>query len=129
MKNTRCALALLLALALAAPAGALDAVSLLSGGNVNETGNAASDAAKPAPAAAQPESAGITPYSPASNAEECARRAEIIGRQLEDWNKLPVPAAAARFGVSKSTVHKDVTRRLRTISTPSSRMRTTSRMR
>ena len=38
--------------------------------------------------------------------------------QLAEWiieNKATVRAAAARFGVSKSTVHKDMTERLKDI--------------
>ena len=43
---------------------------------------------------------------------------EDRARELAEWiveNKATVRAAAARFGVSKSTVHKDMTERLREI--------------
>ncbi len=43
---------------------------------------------------------------------------EERARELAGWivdNKATVRAAAARFGVSKSTVHKDMTERLRDI--------------
>ena len=38
-------------------------------------------------------------------------RCEVLARYLID-NRTTVRAAAARFGVSKSTVHKDVTEKL-----------------
>ena len=43
---------------------------------------------------------------------------EDRARELAEWiveNRATVRAAAARFGVSKSTVHKDMTERLRGI--------------
>ncbi len=43
---------------------------------------------------------------------------EDRARELAEWiveNRATVRAAAARFGVSKSTVHKDMTERLREI--------------
>ena len=43
---------------------------------------------------------------------------EQRARELGEWiveNRATVRAAAARFGVSKSTVHKDMTERLRRI--------------
>ncbi|WP_173459717.1 sporulation transcriptional regulator SpoIIID [Ruminococcus flavefaciens] len=40
-------------------------------------------------------------------------RAEMLGRYIIE-NKTTVRAAAKHFGISKSTVHKDVSERLRT---------------
>lgn len=39
-------------------------------------------------------------------------RAELLGRYIIE-NKATVRAAAKKFGISKSTVHKDVSERLR----------------
>ncbi len=47
--------------------------------------------------------------------EEMKDRAEILADYIID-NGCTVRAAAAEFGLSKSTVHKDVTERLRSFS-------------
>ncbi len=104
MKKKCFVLAVLLVLVSAGASSALDAVSLLTGGNVSLTGDAASGAPDPAPVSRQPGSDDTSPYSPAPNAEECARRAEAIGRHLEDLERLSVSAAATRFGISEEAV-------------------------
>lgn len=43
--------------------------------------------------------------------QEQRERAEILGEFIAD-NNSTVRAAAARFGISKSTVHKDITEKL-----------------
>ncbi|MBP5212125.1 MAG: mechanosensitive ion channel [Pyramidobacter sp.] len=104
MKKKSLALALLLALALARAAAAVDAVSLLTGGSVTEDADAGSNASGPVSAQVIGKNAVISPFSPASDAEECARRERNIGRQLDDWNELRVSDAAVRFGVSEEAV-------------------------
>ncbi len=47
-------------------------------------------------------------------------RCEIIGEYIID-TEATVRAAAERFGISKSTVHKDITERLEKINPPLSR--------
>lgn len=98
MKKNCFAFGLLLALAIAHAAPALDAVSLLTGGAVNDTGSAA--ALVPALAA----DAVVAPYAPTPDAAACARRSEQIARQMDDWNRLNTGEAAARFGVSEDAV-------------------------
>ena len=44
--------------------------------------------------------------------EQPARRAVILGQYITE-NRTTVRAAARHFGISKSTVHKDVSERLR----------------
>ncbi len=44
-------------------------------------------------------------------------RAAMLGEYITE-NKTTVRAAAQRFGISKSTVHKDVSLRLRSIDPP-----------
>ena len=46
----------------------------------------------------------VSPYQPKPDAEACTSRAETIGRQLDDWNRLKDSLAAARFGVSEEAV-------------------------
>lgn len=46
--------------------------------------------------------------------DDIEKRAETVGRYIVD-SKATVRQAAKRFGVSKSTIHKDVTERLEKI--------------
>jgi len=97
MNKKICALALLSALLLADATFAVDAVSLLTGGALTED-----DAALAVPSLA--DDTIISPYKPAPDAAACAKRAQAIGRQLDDWKELRSNAAAARFGVSEEAV-------------------------
>ena len=98
MKNNRYALILLLTLALARAACAADAVSLITGGTVTE------DTAVWTAFSRSALDTVVSPYQPKPDAEACTSRAETIGRQLDDWNRLKDRLAAARFGVSEEAV-------------------------
>ncbi|MBR0108270.1 MAG: hypothetical protein IJM07_04010, partial [Pyramidobacter sp.] len=91
MKNNRCALIVLLTLALARAASAADAVSLITGGTVTE------DTAVWTAFSRSALDTVVSPYQPHPDAEACTSRAETIGRQLVDWNRLKDSLAAARF--------------------------------
>ena len=88
MKKKCFVLAVLLVLVSAGASSALDAVSLLTGGNVSLTGDAASGATDPAPVSTQTGSDDTSPYSPAPNAEECARVKHSVNSAVNDAERL-----------------------------------------
>jgi len=91
------AAALLLASAAIVPAGAADALSLITG----------ADAAAADPSAEKDETP--QPYMPsAADPEASSRRLAKIERLIAEWENLKADEAAARFGVTA----KDVTRRI-----------------
>ena len=95
-------MALIVLLAIAHAALAVDAVSLLSGGITP----ASTDAA---PQAAADDAVAL--YEPKADAEACTARGEELSRLLDDWNTLKADDAAKRFGVTA----EDVTRRVVTL--------------
>ena len=93
-------LALLAALAFARAGLAIDAVSIITGGNIEENAAPAvsADALDPLVDTV------IPPYEPVLNVEACEVRAAVLGKLLEDWKRVKTGEAAWRFGVSETDI-------------------------